>query len=259
MKDIYGLIGDRLGHSFSADYFNHKFGIEHINAEYCLFPLEKIEDIVDLFREYPNIHGLNVTIPYKESVMRFVNDVSEEASEIGAVNVLRIEHGTDGKPRIFGYNTDVIGFQTSLMPMLSPLSLSQLKALVLGTGGASKAVTYVLRKCGIGYRCVSRNPRLGTDDLAYSQLTPAIVEECKLIVNCTPLGMWPNVDAAPDIPYEGITPEHRGFDLVYNPKETLFMKKMKEQGAKVKNGLEMLHIQAEEAWTIWNKLNPRNS
>lgn len=240
---MYGLIGFPLGHSFSAEFFNNKFHAEGIDEEYILFPLEKISELPALISSHPGLKGLNVTIPYKQDVIAYLTEISDEAREIGAVNVIKIE---DGGKTLKGYNSDVIGFRNSISPLLKPYMKN---ALVLGTGGASKAVAYVLRKLGIKVTFVSRRP--GADIITYNQITKDVMDANKVIVNTTPLGTWPNTDAAPDLPYEFASPQHLFFDLVYNPETTKFMTLASQHGATVKNGLEMLHGQAIAAWDIW--------
>lgn len=246
MKQLYGLIGYPLGHSFSAKYFAEKFEKENINAEYRNFPLENISIFPEIISKNPNLRGLNVTIPYKQDVMKYLDSLDENARRIGAVNVISVAHTADGV-KLTGHNADVIGFMDSLRPLLRP---HHRKALVLGTGGASKAVIDGLRQLGIDPQYVSRTRREGI--LAYSDVTPDVLEEYTVVVNCTPLGMYPNTENAPTIPYESLTEAHLLYDLVYNPEKTLFLKKGKEQGAAVKNGLEMLHLQAEASWNFWN-------
>lgn len=240
---MYGLIGRPLGHSFSADFFNKKFENEGIDETYRLFPLDSLEMLPALLSAHPDLHGLNVTLPYKQAVIPFLNRIDADAKEIGAVNVIKIH--SDGT--LEGFNSDAIGFHDSISPLLRP---HMKRALVLGTGGASKAVVYVLRKMGIEVINVSRKPDEG--QLSYNQLTPEIMERYHIIVNTTPLGMWPKIDDAPDIPYDLITADHLCYDLVYNPEITTFMRKAAMHGAEVKNGLEMLHGQAIAAWKIWN-------
>lgn len=240
--DKYGLIGYPLGHSFSKIYFTEKFHKEGLSSTYELFPLSAITEFPELIEGNPELRGLNVTIPYKESVMTYLTDLSPEAKAIGAVNVIKI----DGH-RLTGYNTDYIGFRDSLKPMLRD---EITEALVLGSGGASKAVCHALRVLGINPTVVSRHPSEGM--IGYKDITSEVMEKNLLIVNTTPLGMAPNIQAAPDIPYHLLSDRHICHDVVYNPSETLFMKKAAAAGAKVKNGLEMLHLQAENAWKIWN-------
>lgn len=243
---MYGLIGKKIGHSFSADFFNKKFADEGIDNSYKLFPLPTIEDFPQLIKEKPELEGLNVTIPYKQQVIPFLDALSEEAAEIGAVNVIKIERKS-GKIFLKGYNSDSIGFRDSLKPLLRP----EIKnALVLGTGGASKAVEYILRKFGIKVTFVSRTPKEG--QFSYADLDKKIIEDNLLIVNTTPLGMFPDIDSCPDVPYQFITPRHICYDIIYNPAETEFLKRAKEKGATVKNGQEMLVKQALGAWEIWD-------
>lgn len=234
----FGIIGFPLLHSFSAKYFNEKFAAEHIDAEYSLYPMqeltsERMKEIMD------SLWGFNVTLPHKQAVIPFLDHLDETAEAIGAVNVV-YKH--------VGYNTDCLGFMDSIRPLLREYDR---KALVLGTGGASKAACYGLRKLGVIPTLVSRNPKEGM--LAYDQLTAEIMAEHTVIVNCTPLGMLPDVDSCPAIPYEQITPRHLLFDCVYNPEETLFLRKGKAQGASIRNGMEMLFGQAKAAWKIWNE------
>ena len=243
----YGLIGYPLEHSFSQKYFTEKFLKEGINARYLNFPISSIDDFPELFIHHPYLAGLNVTIPYKQQIIPYLDDISPVAKTIGAVNVIKITW-ENLEYRLKGFNSDITGLKRSLFPLLA---IDHKNALVLGTGGASKAVAEALKQLNISFRYVSRSPK-DENTLSYAQLDEGIISEHKLIINTTPLGMFPDVDACPDIPYEALTPRHLLYDLVYNPEETLFLKKGKEKGAKVKNGLEMLHLQAEEAWRIWN-------
>ncbi|WP_178794934.1 shikimate dehydrogenase [Bacteroidaceae bacterium] len=243
----YGLIGYPLGHSFSKNFFNEKFHSESIDAEYVNFEIPAIKELPSVLLANPNLVGLNVTIPYKEQVISYLDELDKDAAAIGAVNVIKIVN-QKGKTKLIGYNSDVIGFTQSIEPLLEP---QHKKALILGTGGASKAVDYGLRKLGLECKFVSRTPREGM--LTYEELTPEIMDEYKVIVNCTPVGMYPHADQYPNIPYECLTPNHLLYDLLYNPDTTLFMKKGADKGAVVKNGLEMLLLQAFGAWDIWNK------
>lgn len=245
VNKIYGLIGHPLGHSFSQSFFNEKFAKEGIDAEYKNFDLEDISNIKDILNN-PQIYGLNVTIPYKQQVFPFLSQIGTVAKKIGAVNVIRFKKTNNGLETI-GYNTDMIGFYKSISPLLNE---NHKHALILGTGGASKAVKYALDKLGIDYKFVSRTK--SNDVYTYEELNEQILKDYTVIVNTTPLGMHPNIDNCPNIPYEFISPNHVCFDLVYNPLETKFLRLAKEQGAYIKNGLEMLHIQAIEAWKIWN-------
>ncbi len=249
IKRQFTLIGYPLSHSFSENYFTQKFEREQIkNHEYSLSPLERIEDFPQLITSMPNLVGLNVTIPYKEQVIPYLDSISEEAEAIGAVNTIKIENG-----KLKGFNTDVYGFEKSLIQFLQKGNKKQTveNALVLGTGGAAKAVIYILKKLGIDPILVSRRQNSG--DLTYSDLDTPIFEECQLIVNTTPLGMLPNVNSCPDLPYHRLNKNYFLYDLVYNPEKTVFLKRGESQKAAIMNGLEMLHLQAEKAWEIWSK------
>ncbi len=241
---LYGLIGYPLSHSFSKKYFTEKFEREGLkDYQYELFPVPSIEELPQLLEKHPELCGLNVTIPYKEQVLSYLHSENELVKAIRACNCIDIRNG-----KLKGYNTDVIGFERSLLEQWQP---HHKKALILGTGGVSKAVQYIMQKMGLAYRYVSRKP--GVHNYSYEQLTPAIMQEYTLIVNTTPLGMYPNVTEAPPIPYEALTPKHYLFDMVYNPDKTLFLKMGEEKGAAIKNGADMLKIQADESWEIWNK------
>lgn len=244
----YGLIGYPLRHSFSMGYFNEKFSSENIDAEYVNFEIPTLDDFMEVIEENPNLCGLNVTIPYKEKVISFLDELDQDTTKIGAVNVIKIIR-QKGKVKLVGYNSDIIGFTKSIQPLLQP---HHKRALILGTGGASKAVFHGLANLGIRSLFVSRTKKNPTT-LTYEELTPEIMKEHTVIVNCTPVGMYPKVDFCPDIPYDLLTPDHLLYDLLYNPNETLFMKKGQAQGAVTKNGLEMLLLQAFAAWEIWNK------
>ena len=249
--DTYGLIGFPLKHSFSAKFFAEKFHREGIDAEYLNFEIENIHEIRRVILFHQHLKGLNVTIPYKEKVLPFLHDISPEAEKIGAVNAIKV----DRKPgdmyfyRLTGYNTDYIGFRDSLSPLLNPAV--HRKALILGTGGASKAVAQALQDLNIDWQYVSRTPQ--GNRLTYDMLTPEIMSTHQLIVNASPVGTFPHSDACPDIPYQLLTADHLLYDLVYNPEETLFLKKGKAQETVTKNGREMLEIQAAAAWEIWNR------
>ena len=239
---LFGLIGFPLTHSFSKRYFTEKFEREgKSDCHYELFPLPSSADLPRLLKEQPDLQGLNVTIPYKQDVLGYLHGRSEVVQDIGACNCIRIRDG-----RLEGFNTDVTGFEQSLISQLLP---GHDRALILGTGGSSRAVEYVLRKLGIPYRHVSRKPSV--NNYSYEQLTPALLAGHRLIINTTPLGMYPAVHEAAPIPYEAITPDHYLFDLVYNPEKTLFLRKGEERGARIRNGHDMLVIQAEESWKIW--------
>ncbi|MBR5654277.1 MAG: shikimate dehydrogenase [Prevotella sp.] len=243
--DKYGLIGYPLGHSFSISYFNEKFKSEGIDAVYENFEIPTIENFLEVVETNPNLRGLNVTIPYKQKVMSYLDYISPEARAIGAVNVIRIERkGT--KTVLKGYNSDVIGFTQSIEPLLES---HHKKALVLGTGGSSKAIAYGLHSLGVETVFVSRFERPGT--IQYNKLTPEDVQEYNVIVNCTPCGMYPRTDECPLLPYEAMDSHNLLYDLIYNPDKTLFMRKGEAQGATVKNGLEMLLLQAFASWEFW--------
>ena len=246
----YGLIGYPLGHSFSRQFFTEKFAKEKIDAQYLNFEIPSIEEFPNIIKNHPELRGLNVTIPYKQQVMQYLDDISEEAKAIGAVNVVRCQLSTvNCQLNLKGYNSDVIGFVESIKPLLKP---HHKKALILGTGGASKAINYGLKeKLGIETLFVSRSAREGM--ITYSDITPEVLKEYEVIVNCSPVGMFPHVDECPALPYEAMNENHLLYDLVYNPLETLFMKKGAAQGATVKNGLEMLHLQAIASWEFWTQ------
>lgn len=241
----YGLIGFPLTHSLSRLYFTEKFSKEGINAEYLNFELPDIGDLWEMIAEQPDLKGFNVTIPYKEQIIGYLDKISDEAREIGAVNTVKVVTGHDG-PILCGYNTDAEGFWEAVRPVLRKDVSS---AIILGSGGASKAVAYALRKAGIDPLIVSRSKNKSS--FTYEDLTPDIIRQRPLIVNTTPLGTYPDVDTCPDIPYHALTPMNISFDLVYNPAETLFLKKAAEHGAVTKNGLDMLHKQADASWRIW--------
>ncbi len=247
--DKYGLIGLKLGHSFSKNFFNDRFQNERIDAEYINFEIPTIHDVPDLVANNPELRGLNVTIPYKEKILDYLDELSPNAMAIKAVNVIEIRRGRSNEDfHLIGHNTDVVGFTQSLEGLLKPI---QKKALVLGTGGASKAICHGLTSMGIEYQLVSR--RESEEAITYEQLTPEIMKEHLIIVNCSPLGMYPNTNDCPNIPYDSITSDHLLYDLIYNPDTTLFMRRGAAQGATVKNGLEMLLLQAIAAWDIWNR------
>ena len=247
--DKYGLIGYPLGHSFSVTYFNEKFQSENIDAEYVNFEIPRIEDFMEVIDENPDLRGLNVTIPYKEQVIPYLDELDKDTAKIGAVNVIKIIRQGKGKVKLVGYNSDIIGFTQSIEPLLRP---HHKRALVLGTGGAAKAVYHGLENLGIESTYVSRTKR-SNDVLTYQELTPEVMAEHTVIVNCTPVGMYPKVDECPEIPYDRLTSDHLLYDLLYNPNETLFMKKGRMHGSTVKNGLEMLLLQAFAAWGIWQR------
>ncbi len=256
----FGLIGYPLSHSFSKKYFGEKFEKENLdNCTYELFPIEKIEQLSKLLQEHPDLCGLNVTIPHKINVMHQLDWIADDAKQVGAVNCISISSespvmaaltGEVGIKRydfrLEGYNTDVYGFEMSLRPLLKS---THQKAMILGNGGAAKAVKYVLDRLGITYIIVTRKP--DPDTLLFNELTAIHFNEHKLIINTTPVGTYPNFDECPPIPYEFITSAHILFDLIYNPEQTLFLSKGLEKGATIKNGYEMLVLQAEKAWEIW--------
>ena len=241
--DKYGIIGYPLGHSFSRGFFTEKFAREGIDAQYLNFEIPDVTMLKDVLRENPGLKGLNVTLPHKQAVIPLLDELSDEAREIGAVNVIRVREG-----KLKGFNSDIIGFTESIKPLLMP---HHKKALVLGTGGASKAICVGLKRLGLEWKYVSRTPREGM--ITYKDITAETLQAYTVIVNCSPVGMFPRVDEAPAIPYELLTPKHLLFDCVYNPEDTLFMQKGKAQGATVKNGLEMLHLQAIASWHFWNQ------
>jgi len=241
----YGIIGYPLTHSFSQQYFTEKIKREGVAAVFHSFPLITIEEFPLLLGKYPSLKGLAVTIPYKEKVLQYVTHLSEEVKQIGAANCIRIN--ADG---LMAFNTDIIGFERSFLKKLRP---NHKKALVLGTGGASKAVQYVLNKLGIEFLVVTRNEQVAENSIQYNKLKETVIKEHSIIINTTPLGMSPAEDTCPDIPYHLLTAGHYLYDLVYAPAKTLFLQKGEEQGALIENGFEMLIIQAEINWEIWNE------
>ncbi len=241
----YGLIGYPLGHSFSKQYFTEKFEKEGLtDCFFELFPIKTIDEFPTLLNAHPLLKGLGVTIPYKEQVLQFVDELSDEVKYIGATNSIKISGN-----KLIAYNTDIIGFEESFRKELKTIHR---KALVLGDGGASKAVQYVLKNSGIDFLVVSRKKSLKDGVINYNSINREIISEYNVIINCTPLGMSPNVNTAPEIPYHLLTPEHYLFDLVYKPASTLFLQKGIERGTAIQNGYEMLVIQAESSWKIWN-------
>ena len=269
---LFALIGHPLAHSFSKAYFTEKFEQEKIDACYELFDLERINQLPQIIERYPDLCGFNVTIPYKEAIIPYLDLLDPEAKAIGAVNTVKVLADSG----MIGYNTDIVGIETTLTQAFTqPLSVrgtpkgtsvtpcgsyvvplghlaTLTPALILGTGGASKAVQYVLSKHHLPYHLVSRNPQKG--DFTYETLTPEVIKSHLLIINATPVGMAPHINEAPMIPYEAITPQHVLFDLTYNPEETLFLRHGREHGATTINGLTMLYAQAEASWSIWNKV-----
>jgi len=245
---LFGLIGHPLEHSFSPGYFREKFQREGIEAQYRLFPLNSIREFPNLITKYPNLEGLNVTIPYKKQIIPYLDSLDKEAGQIGAVNTL-VFHKKQGVSRISGYNTDMDGFFHSIEPLLKPYHRH---ALVLGTGGSAAMVGYALRKLGVDPLFVTRSTHPPAESITYSQLTPDELNYRNVIVNTTPVGMYPHTGEKPTIPYSAVGPNHLLFDLVYNPTETLFLKEGRKRGAKVENGYQMLCLQAEKSWQIWN-------
>jgi shikimate dehydrogenase len=241
----FGLIGYPLSHSFSQKYFREKFKKDGItDAAYENFPLARLGELPVMIASHPDLLGLNVTIPYKQEVLTFLAEKNNIVAQTGACNCIRISGG-----RLSGYNTDVIGFEVSLQKKLKPWHTD---ALILGTGGASKAVEYVLGGLGIRYFMVSRNPAGGSNMLGYGQLTSSVIQSHLLIINTSPVGMFPQVSDFPPLAYEALSDRHYLFDLIYNPSQTLFLQKGEQKGASIQNGLDMLVIQAEESWKIWN-------
>lgn len=245
LKKRFGLLGRNISYSFSKGYFTEKFNKEHFEGcTYENFDIQEINDFTELVKTNPDLNGLNVTIPYKEIVIPFLDKLSKNAIQIGAVNTIKFTK----KGKLKGYNTDYYGFKKSLEPLLEP---HHKKALILGTGGASKGVAFALDQLDITYTFVSREAKENCID--YSLIDAATFDNYQIIINCTPVGTSPNVDAFPLIPYEFFTEKHIAYDLIYNPAETQFLSKAKAQGAQIKNGLDMLIFQAEKAWKIWNK------
>lgn len=241
----YGLIGHPLSHSFSKKYFTEKFKKENIlDSSYELFDIDDINQFPNILNK-PNLKGLNITIPYKESILKFLTEIDEIANEIGAVNTVKISNNGS---TIKGYNTDAYGFKKSLKPFLD---INHERALILGTGGASKTIKYVLNKLNINCLLVSRNPK-NEDEIAYDDVNEYVIKHHRLIINSTPIGMFPHSENYPQISYENLTPKHLLYDLIYNPLETQFLIKGKQKGCITLNGMEMLKLQAEKSWEIWN-------
>ena len=249
---LFGLIGYPLSHSFSQKYFNERFLKENIDAYYQLFPLKNIEEFPELLKQFPGLSGINVTIPYKEQIIKYLDNIAHIAKEIGAVNTVKIRQtrqtALSGKTdKLSGYNTDVYGFYHTLKPLLKPIHK---RALIFGTGGASKAVAYALKQLNIHFIFVSRNPEKN-NEISYTDINSAIIKDNQIIINTTPLGMFPDIKTYPDISYESLTKFHILYDLVYNPEETLFLKFGKQNKAETINGLSMLKLQAEKSWEIF--------
>ncbi|MFD3001169.1 shikimate dehydrogenase family protein [Pontibacter toksunensis] len=242
----FGLIGKKLGHSFSKKYFSEKFEREGIqDAQYELYELPEAQELKSLLKSEPELVGLNVTVPFKQDVIPLLDELEGTAAKIGAVNTIRINGG-----KTKGFNTDYIGFKSTLEEFYPPSERKQ--ALVLGTGGAAKAVWAALDALQVPYKSVSRNPNQAKEELTYGQLTPTLFQAYNLIINTTPLGMYPHTDSLPDLPYNSLTGQHYLYDLVYNPEQTLFLKEGALAGAQICNGLDMLYRQADAAWAIWN-------
>lgn len=238
----YGLIGRSISYSFSPGYFTKKFeALELKDHEYKIYDLDSIQEFPNLLEREPELCGLNVTIPYKEEIIPFLDELDPIAKEIGAVNTICFHNG-----KITGFNTDVVGFEKSILPFLVP---TDSKALVLGTGGASKAVLHVLKSLGIAPKTVSRTP--GPGKLTYEEITPALIRDHEIIINCTPLGTFPDIHKKPSLPYESISKDHLLFDLIYNPEKTAFLKEGEASGARFSNGQAMLVEQAEASWALW--------
>ncbi|MDR2520812.1 MAG: shikimate dehydrogenase [Bacteroidales bacterium OttesenSCG-928-I14] len=239
----YGLVGYQLKHSFSMNFFNDKFKSENIDAEYMNFEISTIKELKNIIKENPDLKGLNVTIPYKEQVIPYLDKLHDDVEKVRAVNVIKIEN--NGK-YLIGFNSDIIGFKNSISGLIRP---HHKLALILGTGGAAKAIFYSLKQLGLTLTCVSRKKKIGS--ITYEELNSEIIKSHTIIINCTPVGMYPRVDECPKIPYEFLSNKHLLYDLIYNPDETLFMRFGKEMKATVKNGLEMLLLQAIASWNFW--------
>ncbi|MBN1596976.1 MAG: shikimate dehydrogenase [Bacteroidales bacterium] len=244
----FGLIGYPLGHSFSKAFFTEKFRDEKIaDCSYDNYPIEDISQLPNILKEQQYLFGLNVTIPYKEKVFQYLDEIDHEAQEIGAINTIKIVR-SGNEYRLKGFNTDAFGFE---QPLLKVMREYHRTALILGTGGASKAVAYILKKHNIKYKYVSRVPK-SKDFYSYEDLDESVIKQFHIIINTSPLGMYPNTARCPDIPYGALTRNHILYDLIYNPEKTLFLKKGEKQDATVLNGLPMLKLQADKAWEIWN-------
>lgn len=242
---VFGLLGKDISYSFSRGYFTQKFKeLGFDNLKYVNFDIPKIEDFPSIIENNEGVNGINVTIPYKEAVIPFLDKIDKTAKEIGAVNTIKFTK----RGNLKGYNTDVFGFENSLKPLLKK---HHKRALILGTGGASKAIAYALKKNDIKFRFVSRNPNK-KKEISYESLSKELLEKYHVIINCTPIGTSPDIHKSPNIPYEFLSSQHLLYDLIYNPEVSTFLSKGKEKGATIKNGLEMLALQAEESWRIWN-------
>ncbi len=244
--NTYGLIGRSLGHSFSEKYFSEKFQKENIqDCEYCNFEIKDLQKEIPALKKKPELKGLNVTIPYKTGIISFLDEMSEEVRSITACNCIKIKEG-----KWKGFNTDIIGFESSFVPHLKPFHK---KALILGTGGASNAVAFVLKKLDIDFLKVSRNKNQSTSVISYEDISRQTFQEFQIVINTTPVGTFPKIEEFPPLPYESVSSKNYFFDLVYNPPKTLFLSLAEKQGALIENGSQMLAIQAEESWKIWNK------
>ncbi len=242
---VFGLLGRSLSHSFSKNYFEEKFNKEGLtDHSYVNFEMDTIEELPSLLKEQKPLKGLNVTLPYKEAVLPYLNHIDEDAIAIGAVNTIKV----NSKQELIGYNTDVIGFRKSIKPFLAP---SHTRALIFGSGGSSKAIAYALKQLSIPYYFVSRTPQ-GDQEIAYQDLDEAVIRSFKLLINCTPIGMFPNTEDILPIALNGIGTDHLVYDLIYNPKQTKLLQEAKQRGALIENGLSMLHLQAEASWKIRN-------
>lgn len=240
--DKYGLIGKNIDYSFSKKFFTEKFQFEKIQAQYLNFDIEKITDFPKILHSEKKLKGLNVTIPYKEKIIPFLNEITSEAKKIGAVNTIDLRNG-----KSIGHNTDAFGFVEALLPYLTK---KPQKALILGSGGASKAVAFGLKSLNISFKIVSRKP--SENFISYEMLSKKIIQEHSIIINCTPLGTFPNTELCPEIPYSYLGKHHLLFDLTYNPPLSLFLKNGLQQGTEIENGQRMLEFQAKKAWQIWN-------
>ncbi len=241
---VYGLVGRSLSHSFSQKFFSEKFQRENISdCMYQNFELKDFDKEIKQLKSLPNLCGLNITIPYKTNIISFLDELTNECKEMNACNCVKIKSG-----KWIGYNTDIIGFEKSFLPHLKPYHQ---KALILGTGGASKAISFVLKKLGIEFLEVTRNKKPSSSAINYEEISKETIKEYNIVINTTPVGMFPNVDAYPNLPYQYISPKNYFFDLIYNPAKTLFLSKAEEKGAVIENGNKMLIIQAEESWRIW--------
>lgn len=246
INKVFGLLGKNISYSFSRGYFTNKFeALDLKKHQYKNFDIQEIADFPSIIKNEAFLEGMNVTIPYKEAVIEYLDTLDKTAEEIGAVNTIKFTR----RGNLKGYNTDVVGFENSIFPYLK---IHHKFALILGTGGASKAVAYALKKNNIKYKFVSRNPS-GKKEISYQDITEEVMNTYHVIINCTPLGTSPDIDVSPNIPYQFLSEKHLLFDLIYNPEVTAFLSQGKEKGATVKNGSEMLEMQAEESWRIWNE------